>query len=210
MASRILHHHASATGATATSRLAFRQVAQRNSSPLTNNIITKTISSSSSSKTTTSSRARSMGIGSCIGVTLATTGLAFRSSTLFDYSSSSSAPFSSSSAAAAGFSNSSRGKKGDEDDRKANLMKQLSSGSMAGFVTGVLISVFSRTLVLLLGVGVVVVQVAARYGINIVEQLRLKQRLGNNKSRILAALERDPVFKVSFGIFFALSAFFHF
>lgn len=38
-------------------------------------------------------------------------------------------------------------------------MKQLSSGSVTGFVSGILLSVFSRTLVLLLGVGVVVVQV---------------------------------------------------
>lgn len=85
------------------------------------------------------------------------------------------------------------------------LMKQLSGGSVAGFVAGLLVSVFSRTLVLLLGISVVVLQVAARYGINIVDQLRLKQRVGN--SRVLAALERDPAFKLTFGLFFALSAF---
>lgn len=51
-------------------------------------------------------------------------------------------------------------------------------------------------------------QVASRYGINLVEQLRVKQRLGN--SRVLAALQKDPAFKLSFGIFFAMSAFMKF
>ncbi|KAI1738326.1 hypothetical protein F4680DRAFT_187394 [Xylaria scruposa] len=88
------------------------------------------------------------------------------------------------------------------------LMKQLSGGSVTGFLTGLLVSVFSRTLVLLLGVSVVIVQIAARYGINIIDQLRLKQRLG--KSRVVEALEKDPMFKVSFGVFFALSAFMQF
>ncbi|KAI0194385.1 hypothetical protein EV127DRAFT_217232 [Xylaria flabelliformis] len=89
-----------------------------------------------------------------------------------------------------------------------DLMKQLSGGSVTGFLAGMLVSVFSRTLVLLLGVSVVIIQVAARYGINIIDQLRLKQRLG--KSRVLEALEKDPMFKLSFGIFFALSAFMQF
>lgn len=84
-------------------------------------------------------------------------------------------------------------------------MKQLSGGCVAGFLSGVVVAVFSRTLVLILGLSVVLLQVAARYGIDIVNQLRLKQRLG--KSRVLAALEKDPVFKLSFGLFFALSAF---
>ncbi|KAI2471694.1 hypothetical protein F4781DRAFT_90570 [Annulohypoxylon bovei var. microspora] len=88
------------------------------------------------------------------------------------------------------------------------LLKQLSGGSITGFVSGVLISIFSRTLVLLLGLSVVIVQVASRYGLDIVQQLRLKQRLGN--SRVLAALEKDPAFKLSFGLFFAMSAFMQF
>ncbi|KAI0554949.1 hypothetical protein F4679DRAFT_243148 [Xylaria curta] len=102
--------------------------------------------------------------------------------------------------------------RGDREEKRETLnpelMKQLSGGSVTGFLTGLLVSVFSRTLVLLLGVSVVVVQIAARYGINIIDQLRLKQRLG--KSRVVEALEKDPMFKVSFGIFFALSAFMQF
>ncbi|KAI4868925.1 hypothetical protein F4820DRAFT_444568 [Hypoxylon rubiginosum] len=88
------------------------------------------------------------------------------------------------------------------------LLKQLSSGSVTGFLSGLVISIFSRTLVLLLGVSVVVIQVAARYGIDIVQQLKVKQRLGN--SRILAALEKNPTFKLSFGLFFAMAAFMQF
>ncbi|OTA60244.1 hypothetical protein K449DRAFT_466197 [Hypoxylon sp. EC38] len=88
------------------------------------------------------------------------------------------------------------------------LLKQLSGGSIAGFVSGVIISIFSRTLVLLLGLSIVIIQVASRYGIDIVQQLRLKQRVGN--SRILAALEKNPAFKLSFGLFFAMSAFMQF
>ncbi|KAI1106330.1 hypothetical protein F4804DRAFT_53445 [Jackrogersella minutella] len=88
------------------------------------------------------------------------------------------------------------------------LLKQLSGGSVTGFVSGVIISIFSRTLVLLLGLSVVVVQVASKYGLDVVQQLRLKQRLGN--SRVLAALETNPAFKLSFGLFFAMSAFMQF
>ncbi|KAI0840492.1 hypothetical protein F5Y06DRAFT_294479 [Hypoxylon sp. FL0890] len=88
------------------------------------------------------------------------------------------------------------------------LLKQLSGGSITGFISGVIISIFSRTLVLLLGISVVVIQVASRYGIDLVQQLKLKQRLGN--SRILAALEKNPAFKLSFGLFFAMSAFMQF
>ncbi|KAI0816651.1 hypothetical protein GGR55DRAFT_674845 [Xylaria sp. FL0064] len=146
--------------------------------------------------------------GSCLGLILGT-GVAMRSSPCIRFDSApaattSSSPFSTSSPA---FSNAPRGGgKGEQLD--PDLMKQLSGGSVAGFVSGLLVSVFSRTLVLLLGVSVVILQVAARYGINIIDQLRLKQRLGN--SRVLAALERDPAFKLSFGLFFALSAFMQF
>ncbi|KAI1354564.1 hypothetical protein F5Y01DRAFT_254343 [Xylaria sp. FL0043] len=146
---------------------------------------------------------------SCLGLTLGT-GVALRSSPRIRFDSApaattSSSPFSTSSSPA--FSNVPRGGKGEEH-LDPDLMKQLSGGSVAGFLSGLLVSVFSRTLVLLLGVSVVILQVAARYGIDIIDRLRLKQRLG--KSRVLAALERDPAFKLSFGLFFALSAFMQF
>ncbi|KAI0526347.1 hypothetical protein F5B22DRAFT_154244 [Xylaria bambusicola] len=144
--------------------------------------------------------------GSCLGLSVGT-GLAMRSSPRirFDSPAAASSPFSTSSPALSGAPGPRDTK---EEVLNPELMKQLSGGSVTGFLLGVLVSVFSRTLVLLLGVGVVIVQVAAQYGINLVDQLRLKQRLG--KSRVLAALEKDPAFKLSFGIFFALSAFMQF
>ncbi|KAJ1335296.1 FUN14 family [Microdochium nivale] len=96
--------------------------------------------------------------------------------------------------------------KRDGDEKlDPELLSQLSRGSITGFLAGMLLSMFSKTLVLFGGVVVVLTQVAARYGIDIVHQLKLKQRISN--SRVLSALERDPVFKVSFGFFFAMSAF---
>ncbi|KAI5855603.1 hypothetical protein GGS23DRAFT_601314 [Durotheca rogersii] len=87
-------------------------------------------------------------------------------------------------------------------------MRQLSGGCVTGFVSGLIVSTFSRMLVLLLGLSVILVQVVSQYGIDLVQQLRLKQRVRN--SRILAALEEEPAFKLSFGIFFAMSAFMRF
>ncbi|KAI0122645.1 hypothetical protein F4814DRAFT_217115 [Daldinia grandis] len=89
-----------------------------------------------------------------------------------------------------------------------DLLKQLSGGSITGFISGLLISIFSRTLVLLIGLTAVVAQVASRYGLDLVQQLKLKQRLGS--SRILTALEKNPAFNLSFGLFFAMSAFMQF
>ncbi|KAK8058560.1 hypothetical protein PG994_009008 [Apiospora phragmitis] len=89
-----------------------------------------------------------------------------------------------------------------------DMIRQLSGGSVSGFLAGLLVSVFSKTLVLLLGISVVIVQVAARYGVDLVDQLRVKQRVEN--SRVLEALRKDPAFKLSFGFFFAASAFLRF
>ncbi|KAI3336560.1 hypothetical protein HD806DRAFT_9891 [Xylariaceae sp. AK1471] len=154
-------------------------------------------------------RMLAVGIGSCIGLTVGT-GVAMRSSPLirFDSLSSPSPSSSSFSTSSPAFSNAPREKQEGKEKLNPELMKQLSGGSVTGFLSGLLVSVFSKTLVLLLGVSVVIVQVAARYGIDIVDQLRLKQRLGN--SRVSAALKKDPVFKLSFGLFFALSAFMQF
>ncbi|KAI1367820.1 hypothetical protein F5Y08DRAFT_42688 [Xylaria arbuscula] len=151
-------------------------------------------------------RTRHRGVlaGSCLGLSLGA-GLNLHSSRRIRFDSSSPASHSPFSTSGPAFSNAPRDGGKKDEFLSPELMKQLSGGSVTGFLSGVLVSVFSRTLVLLLGLGVVVVQVAARYGINIVDQLRLRQRLG--KSRVLAALEKDPAFKLTFGIFFALSAF---
>ncbi|KAI3343696.1 hypothetical protein F4824DRAFT_17921 [Ustulina deusta] len=147
--------------------------------------------------------------GSCLGLSVGT-GVAMRSSPRIRFDSASTTTSSPLSTSSPAFSNAPRGNaaRDEKEILSPELMRQLSGGSVAGFLSGLLVSVFSRTLVLLLGVSVVIVQVAARYGINIVERLRAKQRLG--KSRVLAALEKDPAFKLSFGLFFALSAFMKF
>ncbi|KAJ4304018.1 hypothetical protein N0V88_001623 [Collariella sp. IMI 366227] len=54
----------------------------------------------------------------------------------------------------------------------------------------------------------VVIQVAARNGIDLVSYLRLKERA--NSSRIIAALNQHTAFKLCFAITFALSAFMSF
>ncbi|KAK1756248.1 hypothetical protein QBC47DRAFT_183362 [Echria macrotheca] len=46
-----------------------------------------------------------------------------------------------------------------KDMLSPDVIKQLSGGSLAGFVTGLLVSVFSKTLVLLMGIGIVSIQV---------------------------------------------------
>ncbi|KAI1174166.1 hypothetical protein F4777DRAFT_406811 [Nemania sp. FL0916] len=149
-------------------------------------------------------RHRPMLIGSCLGLTIGT-GVILHTSPRkrFDSISSSSPRYSTSSSTIS----EEREKRG-KGTLDPELMKQLSGGSVSGFLSGVLVAVFSRTLVLLLGVGVILVQVAASYGIDIIDRLRVKQRLG--KSRVLDALEKNPVFKLSFGLFFALSAFMEF
>ncbi|KAK1831731.1 hypothetical protein QBC39DRAFT_350793 [Podospora conica] len=84
------------------------------------------------------------------------------------------------------------------------FIRQLTAGSMTGFITGLIVSVFSKLLVPLIGLGIVLTQVAAHYGINIVEHLR-KKKIQN--SRILSALRGYPTFTVVFGTTFFLSSF---
>lgn len=86
----------------------------------------------------------------------------------------------------------------------AEMAKQLAGGSMAGFCAGLLISFFSKTLVLLAGITMVVVQITARYGINLVKHLKLRERL--NSSRIITLLRRNPTFKMTFALTFSLAA----
>jgi hypothetical protein len=89
--------------------------------------------------------------------------------------------------------------------------------------------VFSKTLVLLIGIGIVSIQVicycyskprryllittdfpqvASHYGLDLVKHLKLKNRV--ESSRILTALRYNPAFKIAFGVTFALSAFMSF
>lgn len=94
------------------------------------------------------------------------------------------------------------------DGLNDNTIKQLSGGSLAGFLSGLLVSIFSRTLVVLIGLSIVVVQVASRYGIDLARYLRLKERA--QSSKILTSLSHNTPFKLSFGLTFAMAAFMQF
>lgn len=95
-----------------------------------------------------------------------------------------------------------------KDRLDPEIIKQLSGGSLSGFAVGLLVSVFSKTLVLLAGIGMLTIQVASRSGLDLVKYLRLRERFQG--SRILAALNQHTAFKLSFAIAFAMSAFMSF
>lgn len=97
-----------------------------------------------------------------------------------------------------------------------------------------MVSVFSKTLVLLTGLAIVTVQVsgpflygitcarvlgsgpprnrlsqvASRWGVDLLATLKIRQRM--ESSRVLSALNKNPTFKLAFGTTFALAAFMHF
>ncbi|CAK7227338.1 hypothetical protein SCUCBS95973_006509 [Sporothrix curviconia] len=85
---------------------------------------------------------------------------------------------------------------------------ELSKGSVLGFLIGLLVSTFSKTLVMLVGVAIAGQSLAARAGIDLVKYLHLKERF--EKSRVLSFLASNTIFKLAFGITFALSAFMSF
>ncbi|KAK4169228.1 putative fun14 family protein [Cladorrhinum sp. PSN259] len=100
-----------------------------------------------------------------------------------------------------------------KDRLDPDVIRQLSGGSLSGFVAGLLVSSFSKTLVLLGGIALAILQVTSHYalrygGVNLSQKIR--ERVPNTTSRILAALNLHMAFKLSFAIAFALSAFMSF
>jgi len=87
-------------------------------------------------------------------------------------------------------------------------VRQISSGSIIGLCAGLLVSTFSRSLALLIGLGVVAVQWASSYGINVIPYNKLQKRITSIDLR--SAVQDNVVFKVSFGATFALAAFMQF
>ncbi|CAL8582117.1 hypothetical protein XPA_007791 [Xanthoria parietina] len=86
----------------------------------------------------------------------------------------------------------------------ANIIRQLSLGSVLGVAAGAAVSTFSRVLAVLVGLGVVVVQYAASYGYNIIPVGRIQRYVkGIDLKR---AVEENPAFKLSFGVTFALAS----
>ncbi|KAH8683269.1 hypothetical protein BGZ60DRAFT_467561 [Tricladium varicosporioides] len=87
-------------------------------------------------------------------------------------------------------------------------VRQVSSGSIIGLCTGLLISKFSRPLVLLIGLLVVGIQWASSYGINVIPYNRLQKYATSVDLR--SAVQDNVAFKLSFGMTFAMAAFMRF
>ncbi|RDW70212.1 hypothetical protein BP5796_08609 [Coleophoma crateriformis] len=87
-------------------------------------------------------------------------------------------------------------------------VRQISSGSIIGLCAGLVVSTFSKSLALLLGLLVVGVQVASSYGINLLPYNRLQKYVTSIDLR--SAVQDNVAFKVSFGSTFALAAFMQF
>ncbi|KAL8692276.1 MAG: hypothetical protein Q9218_002669 [Villophora microphyllina] len=86
----------------------------------------------------------------------------------------------------------------------ARIIRQLSLGSVLGVVGGVAVSMFSRMLGGLFGLGLVVVQYAASKGYNIIPVGRIQRYVkGVNLRR---AVEENPAFKLSLGTTFVLAS----
>ncbi|KAF2756161.1 hypothetical protein EJ05DRAFT_478185 [Pseudovirgaria hyperparasitica] len=101
--------------------------------------------------------------------------------------------------------NSSSGLPPPENFISAKNIKQISTGSILGLLGGVVISMFSKTLTLLIGVGIVLVQFLESRGIPIVPYGQI-QKMAKNVD-IQGAMQRNVALKLSFGITFALAAF---
>jgi uncharacterized membrane protein (Fun14 family) len=78
-------------------------------------------------------------------------------------------------------------------------------GASAGLVAGLGVSIFSKSLVLLVGLLIAGVQTAEHYGIHLVPYKTI-QRYAKGVD-VRSALQDNVAFKVSFGLMFALSAF---
>ncbi|KAH3976642.1 hypothetical protein HBI62_198160 [Parastagonospora nodorum] len=84
-------------------------------------------------------------------------------------------------------------------------IRQVSMGSILGVLGGLGISVFSKPLAILIGLGIVVLQAIESRGIHIIPYSFLQRRFKQTNVR---SLVRDNVaFKLSFGLTFALAAF---
>ncbi|KAJ5495166.1 hypothetical protein N7539_000282 [Penicillium diatomitis] len=84
-------------------------------------------------------------------------------------------------------------------------MRQISLGSVLGLVAGVGLRAFSKVLVVVLGMGVVLVEWAASKGYNIVPLERVTGFIKNTNVRRMVNENRP--FKISFGAMMAMAAF---
>jgi len=79
---------------------------------------------------------------------------------------------------------------------------------ITGLFAGLGISIFSKSLVLLIGLGIVGVQTAESYGIHLIPYNTIRKYVSDVDLR--SAVQDNVAFKMSFGMMFALSAFAHF
>ncbi|KZM19517.1 hypothetical protein ST47_g9341 [Ascochyta rabiei] len=84
-------------------------------------------------------------------------------------------------------------------------VRQISIGSILGVIGGLGISVFSKPLAILIGLGVVLLQFIESRGIHIIPYSYLQRRFKATNVRSL--MQDNVAFKLSFGLTFALAAF---
>ncbi|KAF2272320.1 uncharacterized protein EI97DRAFT_437080 [Westerdykella ornata] len=85
------------------------------------------------------------------------------------------------------------------------VIRQISIGSILGVLGGLGVSLFSKSLALLIGLVVIFVQLLESRGIHIVPYSYLQRRL--KQTNVRGAIQNNPALKLSFGITFALAAF---
>ncbi|GKU02872.1 histone H3 centromeric protein cse-4 [Fusarium langsethiae] len=90
-------------------------------------------------------------------------------------------------------------------DVSPDTVRQLSSGSIAGFGIGVVVALFSRTLAFLAGVVAFSIHLASRWGLDIPRTLGIEKLL--MKSSIWNKSKNRPLFTVSFLATFILATF---
>ncbi|KAI4767022.1 hypothetical protein E4T52_06920 [Aureobasidium sp. EXF-3400] len=87
-----------------------------------------------------------------------------------------------------------------------NAVRQISSGSIAGVLGGMAVSLFSKPLTLLIGLLIVGVQFAeSQLGISLLPYGRLQRYFTNINLR--SAMQDNVAFKLAFGATFALTGF---
>ncbi|CAI6333295.1 unnamed protein product [Periconia digitata] len=84
-------------------------------------------------------------------------------------------------------------------------LRQVSLGSILGVLAGLGVSVFSKPLAILIGLGIVCVQFLESRGVHIVPYSYLQRRFKQTNVRSL--MQNNVAFKLSFGATFALAAF---
>jgi len=91
--------------------------------------------------------------------------------------------------------------------RSDHVVRQISSGSLAGFGTGLVVALFSRTLVIISGLCALTLHVACRFGLDISRGIGLKDRV--MRSPIWKKSIGNPWFSGMFSLTFTLAAFVH-